>query len=126
LHKERFNNLIKSDTGVDDIPFYPYFFAKDLFAFFCFLFVFAFFIFYFLNVLNHSDNCIPADSLKTPAHVVPEWYFLPFYAVLRSIPDKLGGVIAMGISIVVLGLLPLLHSSEVRSAEFRPLFKFFF
>ena len=126
LHKEGSNNPIGSDTGVDDIPFYPYFFAKDLFAFFCFMFVFAFFIFYFPNVLNHPDNCIPADPLKTPAHVVPEWYFLPFYAILRSIPHKAGGIAAMGGSIIVLFLLPFIYSSEIRNTTYRPLFKFFY
>nr|QYJ09273.1 apocytochrome b [Pleurosigma sp. mgcode 4] len=126
LHKEGSSNPIGSDTGVDDIPFYPYFFAKDLFAFFCFLFVFAFFVFYFPNVLNHPDNCIPADPLKTPAHVVPEWYFLPFYAILRSIPHKAGGIIAMGGSIIVLFLLPFIYSSEIRNTTYRPVFKFFY
>ena len=126
LHKEGSGNPIGSDTGVDDIPFYPYFFAKDLFAFFCFLFVFAFFVFYFPNVLNHPDNCIPADPLKTPAHVVPEWYFLPFYAILRSIPHKAGGIAAMGGSIIVLFLLPFIYSSEIRNTTYRPLFKFFY
>jgi quinol-cytochrome oxidoreductase complex cytochrome b subunit len=87
LHKVGSNNPIGSDTGVDDVPFYPYFFSKDLFALSCFLFFFSIFIFYFPNVLNHPDNCIPADPLQTPAHVVPEWYFLPFYAILRSIPQ---------------------------------------
>lgn len=126
LHKEGSNNPIGSDTGVDDIPFYPYFFAKDLFAFFCFLFVFCFFVFYFPNVLNHPDNCIPADPLKTPAHVVPEWYFLPYYAILRSIPHKAGGIIAMGGSILVLLLLPFIYSSEIRNTTYRPIFKFFY
>jgi quinol-cytochrome oxidoreductase complex cytochrome b subunit len=126
LHKEGSNNPIGSDTGIDDIPFYPYFFAKDLFAFFCFMFFFAFFVFYFPNVLNHPDNCIPADPLKTPAHVVPEWYFLPFYAILRSIPHKAGGIAAMGGSIIVLFLLPFIYSSEIRNTTYRPLFKFFY
>jgi quinol-cytochrome oxidoreductase complex cytochrome b subunit len=62
---------------------------------FLFFFFFAIFVFYFPNVLNHPDNCIPADPLQTPAHVVPEWYFLPFYAILRSIPHKVGGILAM-------------------------------
>jgi quinol-cytochrome oxidoreductase complex cytochrome b subunit len=87
LHKEGSNNPIGSDTGVDDIPFYPYFVAKDIFALSCFLVFFALFVFYFPNTLNHPDNYIPADPLETPAHVVPEWYFLPYYAILRSIPQ---------------------------------------
>jgi ubiquinol-cytochrome c reductase cytochrome b subunit len=126
LHKVGSNSPIVSDTGVDDIPFYPYFFSKDLFAFFCFMFFFAIFVFYFPNVLNHPDNCIPADPYKTPAHVVPEWYFLPFYAILRSIPHKAGGISAMGGSILVLFFIPFIYSSEVRNTTYRPLFKIFF
>ena len=87
LHKEGSNSPIGSDTGVDDITFYPYFFYKDVFAFSCFLLFFAFFVLYFPNFLNHPDNYIPADPMETPAHVVPEWYFLPYYAILRSIPQ---------------------------------------
>lgn len=86
----------------------------------------CFFVFYFPNVLNHPDNCIPADPLKTPAHVVPEWYFLPFYAILRSIPDKLGGVAAMGGALIVLFLIPFTNTSEIRSTTFRPIFKIFY
>lgn len=74
LHKDGSNNPIGSDAGIDDVPFYPYFVAKDTFAFFCFLLFFGTFVFYFPNVLNHPDNCIPADPMETPAHVVPEWY----------------------------------------------------
>lgn len=87
LHKEGSNNPIGSDTGIDDIPFYPYFVSKDIFALSCFLVFFATFVFYFPNTLNHPDNYICADPLETPAHVVPEWYFLPYYAILRSIPQ---------------------------------------
>jgi len=126
LHKEGSNNPIGSDTGVDDISFYPYFFSKDLFALMSFFLFFAFFIFYFPNILNHPDNCIPANPLKTPAHVVPEWYFLPFYAILRSIPHKAGGIIAMGGSIVVLLLIPFINLSEIRNTTYRPFFKFFY
>lgn len=126
LHKEGSNNPIGSDVGVDDIPFYPYFFSKDLFAFFCFLVFFSVFVFYFPNVLNHPDNCIPADPYKTPAHVVPEWYFLPYYAILRSIPHKAGGIAAMGGSIIVLFLIPFINSSEIRNTTYRPIFKIFF
>ena len=84
LHKEGSNNPIGSDTGIDDIPFYPYFFSKDVFALSCFLWGFAFFVLYFPNVLNHPDNCIPADPLETPAHVVPEWYEREVYCVLSE------------------------------------------
>ena len=96
LHKDGSNNPLGVDSTGDKIPFYPYYVIKDLFAFFCFLTFFGVFVFYFPNALGHPDNYIPADPMQTPAHIVPEWYFLPFYAVLRSIPDKLGGVAAMG------------------------------
>jgi quinol-cytochrome oxidoreductase complex cytochrome b subunit len=126
LHKEGSNNPIGSDTGIDDLPFYPYFAAKDIFAFFCFMLFFATFVFYFPNVLNHPDNYIPADPLHTPAHVVPEWYFLPYYAILRSIPHKAGGILAMVGAILVLFLIPFIDSSYVRNTTYRPIFKICF
>jgi ubiquinol-cytochrome c reductase cytochrome b subunit len=126
LHKEGSSSPIGSDTGVDDIPFYPYFVTKDAFAFFSFLLVFATFVFYFPNTLNHPDNYIPADPLHTPAHVVPEWYFLPYYAILRSIPHKALGILAMGGAIVVLFIIPFIYNSEVRNTTYRPLFKICF
>jgi ubiquinol-cytochrome c reductase cytochrome b subunit len=89
------------------IPFFPYFFVKDLFAFFIFLLIFFIFVFFMPNVLGHADNYILANSMVTPAHIVPEWYFLPFYAILRSIPNKLGGVIAMLFAILGWFFLPL-------------------
>ena len=75
------------------------------------------------NTLGHPDNYIPANPMVTPAHIVPEWYFLPFYAVLRSIPDKLGGVLAMGGAIVMILIMPWLNTSEVRSSAFRPIYR---
>jgi ubiquinol-cytochrome c reductase cytochrome b subunit len=123
LHKDGSNNPLGVDSGVDKIPFYPYFFVKDLFAFFCFITFFAIFVFYFPNALGHPDNYIPADPMQTPAHIVPEWYFLPFYAILRSIPDKLGGVAAMGGALIILFLIPFSNTSEIRSTTFRPIFK---
>jgi ubiquinol-cytochrome c reductase cytochrome b subunit len=124
----------------DVIPFTPYATVKDAFAMVVFLIVFAWFLFYLPNFLGHPDNYIPADSLKTPAHIVPEWYFLPFYAILRaitfniSIPftdivlidSKLGGVLAMFGSIAVLFLVPWLDTSPVRSANYRPIYRWFF
>ena len=83
-------------------------------------------VFFAPDYLGHPDNYVPADPLKTPAHIVPEWYFLPFYAILRAIPDKLGGVIAMFSAIFVLFLLPWLDTSRVRSATFRPIYKILF
>jgi len=124
LHKDGSNNPLGTNSSPDTIPFYPYFYVKDLFSFLIFLFVFGFFVIYFPNVLGHADNYIPANPMSTPAHIVPEWYFLPFYAILRSIPDKLGGVVAMISAILVLLLLPLINTSQVRSAKFRPMFGF--
>ena len=80
--------------------------------------------FFFPNILGHADNYIPANSLVTPPHIVPEWYFLPFYAILRSIPNKLGGVVAMLAAILILLLLPILNTSNIRSNKFRPIFSF--
>jgi len=127
LHKDGSNNpLGVTADNADKIPFYPYFFVKDLYAFYCFLFLFGFFVFYFPNALGHPDNYIPADPMQTPPHIVPEWYFLPFYAVLRSIPDKLGGVAAMGGALVILFAIPFTNTSEIRSTKFRPIFKIFY
>jgi ubiquinol-cytochrome c reductase cytochrome b subunit len=98
-----------------------------------FLIMFAWFIFYIPNYLGHPDNYIVADPLKTPAHIVPEWYYLPFYAILRAITfnigpidSKLGGVLAMFGSIAVLFFVPWLDTSKVRSAVYRPWYKIFF
>jgi ubiquinol-cytochrome c reductase cytochrome b/c1 subunit len=110
----------------DTVPFTPYATVKDAFAMVCFFVVFAYFIFFMPNYLGHADNYIMADALKTPAHIVPEWYFLPFYAILRSVPDKLGGVLMMGAAIVILAFLPWLDTSRVRSGSYRPTFRIFF
>ena len=110
----------------DTVSFHPYTTAKDLYMMAVFFTIFAAFVFFVPNVLGHPDNYIPADPLVTPAHIVPEWYFLPFYAILRAIPDKLGGVIAMFSAIFVLFLLPWLDTSKVRSATFRPIYKILF
>jgi ubiquinol-cytochrome c reductase cytochrome b/c1 subunit len=110
----------------DTVPFTPYATVKDAFAMTCFFILFAWFVFYHPNYLGHADNYIPADSLKTPAHIVPEWYFLPFYGILRSVPDKLGGVILMGASIIILAFLPWLDTSRIRSGSYRPTFRLFF
>ena len=110
----------------DTVPFTPYYTVKDLFAIIVFLIIFAMFVFYAPNYLGHADNYIEANPLVTPAHIVPEWYFLPFYAILRSIPDKLMGVVAMFAAIGVLALLPWLDTSRTRSGAYRPLFQRFF
>jgi ubiquinol-cytochrome c reductase cytochrome b/c1 subunit len=110
----------------DVVPFTPHATIKDAFALVIFLLVFAWFVFYMPNYLGHPDNYNKANPLVTPAHIVPEWYLLPFYAILRAIPSKLGGVIAMFGSIAVLFLVPWLDTSKVRSAAYRPLYKQFF
>ena len=115
---------VKSDK--DTVPFTPYATAKDGFALVCFLILLAWFVFYIPNYLSHPDNYIPANPLQTPPHIVPEWYFLPYYAILRAIPSKLIGVIALFASIAVLAFLPWLDTSKVRSARYRPLFWQFF
>ena len=122
LHRVGSSNPLGINTNVETISFYPYFFVKDLFAFFILALLFSFFVFFYPNVLGHSDNYIPANPLSTPAHIVPEWYFLPFYAILRTIPEKLGGVVAMISAILVLLLLPVINTSKVRSSKFRPIF----
>jgi ubiquinol-cytochrome c reductase cytochrome b subunit len=113
-------------TKADTVSFHPYYTVKDGFAIILFLILFAVFVFYLPDALGHADNYIPADPLKTPAHIVPEWYFLPFYAILRAIPNKLMGVIAMFSSIGVLVILPWLDTSKVRSMRYRPTARWFF
>jgi len=119
LHSNGSNNPIGVDSKFNSIPFYPYFYVKDLLAFFILLWVFSFLLFYYPNLLGHPDNYIPADSMKTPAHIVPEWYFLPFYALLRAIPHKIGGIFIMGSSLVILFFIPFIHCSKIKVAGFR-------
>ena len=126
LHTAGSGNPLGINTNIDSITFYPYFYSKDVFAFLLYVFFLCFFVFYFSNFLGHSDNYIPANPLVTPPHIVPEWYFLPFYAILRSIPDKLGGVVAMISAILILLLLPLINFSYTRSSKFRPIYAFFY
>ena len=110
----------------DTVPFTPYATVKDAFGLSVFLLFFMWFVFYIPNYLGHADNYLMADPLKTPEHIVPEWYFLPYYAILRAVPSKLGGVIAMFGSIAITAFLPWLDSSRVRSAVYRPTYKIFF
>ena len=117
---------IEVKSKQDVVPFSPHATMKDAFSLIIFLIVFAWFIFYQPNYLGHPDNYNPANPLMTPAHIVPEWYLLPFYAILRAIPNKLLGVIMMFGSIAVLFLLPWLDTSRVRSANYRPLYRQFF
>jgi ubiquinol-cytochrome c reductase cytochrome b/c1 subunit len=117
---------VEPKTDKDTVPFTPYATIKDAFGLSCFLIFYMWFVFYLPNYLGHADNYIPANPGVTPAHIVPEWYYLPFYAILRAIPNKLGGVLAMFGAIVVLAFLPWLDNAKTRSARYRPLFKQFF
>jgi ubiquinol-cytochrome c reductase cytochrome b/c1 subunit len=110
----------------DTLPFHPYYTSKDSVGLVVYLMVFAVLVFFVPNYLGHTDNYIPANPLATPAHIVPEWYFLPFYAILRAVPDKLFGVLAMFGSIALLFVLPWLDTSPVRSMRFRPIAKWLF
>ncbi len=125
LHITGSNNPLGIDPKgpQDTLPFHPYYTIKDSVGICVYLIVFALFVFFAPNYLGHPDNYIPANPLVTPEHIVPEWYFLPFYAILRSVPDKLGGVLLMFGSIGVLFVLPWLDTSPVRSARFRPVYR---
>jgi ubiquinol-cytochrome c reductase cytochrome b subunit len=133
LHQHGSNNPLGIDRKgpQDSIPFHPYYTVKDMFGLAVFLIVFAVFVFYFPNFLGDPQNYIQANPLQTPLEIVPEWYFLPYYAILRATPDilfipaKLAGVIALFASIGVLFFLPWLDTSPVRSARFRPVYKWF-
>ncbi|MGF1461917.1 MAG: cytochrome bc complex cytochrome b subunit [Maricaulaceae bacterium] len=113
---------VKNDT----VPFHPYYTVKDGFAIAVFLILFAIFVFFMPRVLGHSDNFIEANPLVTPPEIVPEWYLLPFYAILRAVPDKLMGVLLMFGSILILFVLPWLDTSRVRSMRYRPTARWFF
>jgi ubiquinol-cytochrome c reductase cytochrome b/c1 subunit len=134
LHQHGSGNPLGIDSKgpQDSIPFHPYYTVKDMFGLSVFLIIYAAFVFYMPNFLGDPQNYIQANPLQTPPEIVPEWYFLPFYAMLRSVPDilfiqaKLAGVIAMFSSIFVLFFLPWLDTSRVRSARFRPVYKWVF
>lgn len=128
LHVAGQNNPagIEPKSDKDTVPFTPYATVKDGFFIVVFCIMYAWFVFYTPNFLGHADNYIPANPAVTPAHIVPEWYYLPFYAILRAIPDKLLGVLAMFGSIAILAFLPWLDTSRVKSARYRPLYRQFF
>ena len=125
LHMTGSNNPsgMEPQNWDETLSFHPYMTIKDTKAMVLFFIVVAFVLFFYPNIMGHSDNYIRANSMVTPAHIVPEWYFLPFYAILRAIPDKLGGVLAMFGSIAVLFLLPWLDTSKVRSCLYRPIWR---
>lgn len=124
LHRFGSNNPEGIEPPKEDkIPFHPYYTIKDALGLGVFLMIYAFFVFFAPNFFGEPDNYIPANPLVTPPHIVPEWYFLPFYAILRSIPSKLGGVLTMFGAIFVLMVLPWLDRSPIRSGKHRPLFR---
>lgn len=126
LHLYGSNNPLGINSKIDTVPFYPYSYVKDLYSYMVFLLGLTFVIFFIPNFLSHSDNYIEANPLITPTHIVPEWYFLPFYAILRSIPDKLIGVLAMLGSILIWLIFPFYTKSVIRSSFFRPYYKILF
>lgn len=125
LHVTGNNNPTGIDVrpGKETVPFHPYYTLKDSFALTLFVLLAAWFIFFNPDAMGHPDNYIEADPLSTPAHITPEWYFTPYYAILRAIPSKLGGVLVMLASIGILFLLPWLDRSKVRSARYRPIYR---
>ena len=127
LHVTGSNNPLGIDPkgSQDTLPFHPYYTIKDSVGLVVYFIVFALLVFFAPNILGHPDNYTPANPLVTPSHIVPEWYFLPYYAILRAVPDKLGGVALMVSSIAILFVLPWLDTSPVRSMRFRPFARIF-
>jgi quinol-cytochrome oxidoreductase complex cytochrome b subunit len=121
VHQDGSNNPLGITSSSDKISFFPYFFIKDTLSLVALLLFFSYFVFFSPNTLGHSDNYIPGNPMVTPEHIVPEWYFLPAYAILRSIPNKLLGVLALFAAILVLFVLPLVNTSDIRSSLYRPI-----
>lgn len=126
LHENGSNNSLGLKFSQDKIPFTPYFTIKDIYGVILFFILFSYFVFFEPVYLGHPDNFIPANPLSTPNHIVPEWYFLPFYAILRAVPNKLLGVILLLLSIIVLLIFPFLIKGVVNSGYYRPLYQVFF
>jgi ubiquinol-cytochrome c reductase cytochrome b subunit len=128
LHVPGNNNPIGVNvkSKADTVPFHPYYTVKDGFAIVLFVILFASFVFFNPDGMGHVDNYVPANPLATPQHIVPEWYLLPFYAMLRAVPNKLAGVLVMFGSIAMLFILPWLDTSKVRSMRYRPTAKIYF
>lgn len=126
LHTHGSSNPLGITGNADRLPFHPYFVFKDLVTVFLFITVLTLMVMYLPNYMGHSDNYIPANPMQTPPSIVPEWYLLPYYAILRSIPNKLLGVIAMLLSLLVLLALPLVDTSRVRGSMFRPIMRVMF
>ncbi len=128
LHVAGQNNPtgVEIKTKSDSVPMSPFAVMKDLFAMSVFAILFAWFVFYAPDYLGHADNYVPANPLVTPPHIVPEWYFLPFYAILRAVPSKLGGVLLMFAAVAILAFVSWLDMSRVRSTKYRPIYRWFF
>jgi quinol-cytochrome oxidoreductase complex cytochrome b subunit len=126
LHQDASNNPMGVSSKLDRVPFYPYYVFKDLVGFFAFFLILSIFVFFFPNALGHPDNSIAANPMQTPISIVPEFYLLPFYAILRAIPQKLLGVVAMLGAILILFALPYLETSRIRSCAFRPFMRLAF
>jgi len=127
LHEHGSNNMLGLSCCLDNVPFTPFYFLKDFFGLFFFFFIFFFFFFFFPDFLTHPDNYKIANFMVTPVHIVPEWYFLPLYAVLRSVTNKLLGIFLLALFILALFLLPFsTFFVIIRSGFFRPFFSFFF
>lgn len=126
LHTHGSSNPLGVTGNLDRLPMHGYFIFKDLITVFVFLLIFSLFVFFSPNTLGHPDNYIPGNPLVTPASIVPEWYLLPFYAILRSVPDKLLGVLAMFGAILILLVLPITDRSVIKGNTFKVLSKFFF
>lgn len=126
LHDSGSNNPTGLNSDIDKVPFHPYFSFKDTLGFFILLLLITLLALFTPNLLGDTENFIPANPLVTPPHIQPEWYFLFAYTILRSIPNKLGGVLALAFSILILLLVPILHTSKQRSLTFRPLTQLLF
>lgn len=126
LHTHGSSNPLGISSNLDKTPMHPYFLFKDLVTIYAFLLVLSVIVTQYPNLMGHSDNYIPANPMSTPASIVPEWYLLPFYAILRSIPNKLLGVIAMFAGLLVYLILPIADTSRIRGNQFRPISKLFF
>lgn len=126
LHQHGSSNPLGLTGNLDRLPMHPYFIFKDLVTILFFILALSVFVFYAPNAMGHADNYIMANPMSTPASIVPEWYLLPFYAILRSIPNKLAGVVAMFGSLFILLAMPFLDTSRVRGSQFRPVMRFMF
>lgn len=126
LHEHGSNSPIGLNSNSDKIPFHSYFSSKDAYGFILLFILLSILIFYIPNYLGDPENYIKANPLVTPVHIMPEWYFLFAYAILRAIPNKLGGVIALALSVIILAILPYVHTSFLKGLSFRPLGKIFY